>query len=131
MSSCHGRELKSNREDAMPNFNLSFSFTGLGASKDPCAVDYRGPAAMSEKEVKFLNGFLNSEAKRLVGYLDVHSYSQFWMIPWGSDMRNVADYDELVSLMRRLHSMPFSMRLLRDRFAINNRDLKQRRRRLQ
>ena len=104
----------------------------MGASKDPCAADYRGPVAMSEKEVKFLNGFLNSEAKRLVGYLDVHSYSQFWMIPWGSDMSNVADYDELVSLMCRLcNSMPFSMGLLRVRFAINNRELKQRRRRLQ
>ena len=104
----------------MPNFNLSFSLIGLGASKDPCAGDYRGPAAMSEKEVKFLNGYLNSEAKRLVGYLDVHSYSQFWMIPWGSDMRNVADYDELVSLMCRLYSMPFSIRLLMERVAIRN-----------
>ncbi|XP_044172005.1 carboxypeptidase A2-like, partial [Acropora millepora] len=84
------------------NRNWQFKWGGLGASKDPCAVDYRGPAAMSEKEVKFLNGFLNSEAKRLVGYLDVHSYSQFWMIPWGSDMRNVADYDELIRISRKI-----------------------------
>ena len=52
---------------------------------------------MSENEVQNVERFLKSEQKRLVGFLDVHSYSQMWMIPWGYAKENIKDYDELVS----------------------------------
>lgn len=58
---------------------------------------------MSEKEVQNLDRFLKSQLKRLAGFLDVHSYSQMWMIPWGFAKENIKDYDELVS-----HSNPFA-----------------------
>lgn len=58
---------------------------------------------MSEKEVQNLDRFLKSQLKRLAGFLDVHSYSQMWMIPWGFAKENIKDYDELVS-----YSSPFA-----------------------
>ena len=58
---------------------------------------------MSEKEVQNLDRFLKSQLKRLAGFLDVHSYSQMWMIPWGFAKENIKDYDELVS-----YSNPFA-----------------------
>ena len=53
---------------------------------------------MSENEVQHVDRFLKSQLKRLVGYLDVHSYSQLWLIPWGYAKENVKDYNELVSV---------------------------------
>ncbi len=52
---------------------------------------------MTENEVQNIDRFLKSEKKRLVGFLDVHNYSQMWMIPWGYTKENIKDYDELVS----------------------------------
>lgn len=34
---------------------------------------------MSESEVQHVDRFLKSELNNLVGYLDVHSYSQLWL----------------------------------------------------
>lgn len=59
---------------------------------------------MSQTEVQLVDSFLNSEAKRLVGFLDIHSYSQLWMIPWAFSEDNVKDYDELVSMIT--HAVP-------------------------
>ena len=74
-----------------------------GASENPCSFIYQGSSAMSEKEVQNLDRFLKSQLKRLAGFLDVHSYSQMWMIPWGFAKENIKDYDELVS-----YSNPFA-----------------------
>lgn len=68
-----------------------------GASDKPCNGVYQGSSVMSENEVQNVDRFLKSEQKRLVGFLDVHNYSQMWMIPWGYAKENVKDYDELVS----------------------------------
>ena len=70
---------------------------GHGASENPCSNIYQGSSAMSEKEVQNLDRFLKSQQRRLAGFLDVHNYSQMWMIPWGFTQENIKDYDELVS----------------------------------
>ena len=53
---------------------------------------------MSEIEVQNVDRFLKSNLERLVGYLDVHSYSQMWFIPWAYTKEKAKDYDELVSM---------------------------------
>lgn len=55
---------------------------------------------MSESEVQHVDRFLKSELNNLVGYLDVHSYSQLWLIPWASKKEKVKDYDALVRVMQ-------------------------------
>lgn len=72
-------------------------YLGPGASDKPCNEVYQGASVMSENEAQNVDRFLKSEQKRLVGFLDVHNYSQMWMIPWGYAMENIKDYDELVS----------------------------------
>ena len=72
-------------------------YLGPGASDKPCNEVYQGASVMSEKEAQNMDRFLKSEQKRLVGFLDVHNYSQMWMIPWGYAMENIKDYNELVS----------------------------------
>lgn len=84
-------------------FNL---YLGPGASGKPCETVYQGASAMSENEVQNVDRFLKSEQKRLVGFLDVHNYSQMWMIPWGYAMENIKDYDELVSDNTIVSSVP-------------------------
>ena len=79
--------------------NVLFSFQFLsenGASSHPCSDNYHGSSAMSESEVQHVARFLESQGKRLVGYLDIHSYSQIWMFPWGYTKKRSRDYDELV-----------------------------------
>ena len=67
-----------------------------GASSHPCSEIYHGRAAMSEREVQNVANFLQSEKHRLVGYLDIHSYSQILMFPWGYTKRRNKDFQELV-----------------------------------
>jgi len=80
------------------NRNWKFGWGGPGASTDPCKEDFQGVLAMSENEVQHVDRFLKSQLKRLVGYLDVHSYSQLWLIPWGYAKENVKDYNELMAI---------------------------------
>lgn len=75
----------------------SFQFwLEAGASSHPCSEIYHGRAAMSEREVRSVANFLQSQGQRLAGYLDIHSYSQILMFPWGYTKRRNRDYEELV-----------------------------------
>ena len=76
---------------------LSQLYLGPGVSDKPCNGVYQGASVMSETEVQNVDRFLKSEQKRLVGFLDVHNYSQMWMIPWGYTQEYIKDYAELVS----------------------------------
>lgn len=53
-----------------------------GSSKDPCSETYCGPEVFSEVEVKGVADFLE-KLDNVKGFIDVHSYSQLWMTPWG------------------------------------------------
>lgn len=65
-----------------------------GASDEPCDDDYRGIEPFSEVEVKNVAEYLRKN--RPVGYMDIHSYSQLWMTPWGYTERKTRDHKELV-----------------------------------
>ncbi|KAH7075244.1 hypothetical protein FB567DRAFT_186638 [Paraphoma chrysanthemicola] len=56
-----------------------------GASTSPCAQDYKGPSAGDGVETKALKAQLDSIAagKGVQLYMDIHSYSQLWMYPYG------------------------------------------------
>ncbi|WAR12863.1 CBPA1-like protein, partial [Mya arenaria] len=65
-----------------PNRNWDLEWCKSGASKDPCSDTYCGPEAFSEPEVKGVSDFLQG-LPNLKAFIDVHSYSQLWMSPWG------------------------------------------------
>jgi hypothetical protein len=52
---------------------------------------------MSEIEVKNVAEFLKALGSSVKGYLDIHSYSQYWMLPWGYKKETTQDDVELVS----------------------------------
>lgn len=56
-----------------------------GASTAPCDEDYKGPSAGDGVETKALKAQLDSIAagKGVTLYMDIHSYSQLWMYPYG------------------------------------------------
>lgn len=76
------------------NRNWDFHWGETGASGHPCSPAYHGKAAMSEKEVQSVANFLESQRERLVGYLDVHSYSQMILFPWGYTKKHTIYHEE-------------------------------------
>ncbi|XP_036905087.1 carboxypeptidase A4 [Sturnira hondurensis] len=77
-----------------PNRNWNASFAGGGASNNPCSEVYHGPHANSEVEVKSVVGFIQ-EHGNFKSFIDLHSYSQLLMYPYGYTDRKAADADEL------------------------------------
>ena len=67
-----------------------------GASSSPCNDAYRGTHAFSEVEVRNVANYLKSLKNRIAGYMDIHAYSQLWMIPWGYTQQPTEDHEELV-----------------------------------
>ncbi|KAJ3181853.1 hypothetical protein HDU85_003368 [Gaertneriomyces sp. JEL0708] len=63
-----------------------------GSSSSPSSETYRGPSAGSELETKALMSyFLNPSNKRIVGAIDIHSYSQLVLRPYGWTSANSPD----------------------------------------
>ena len=73
-------------------------YSETGSEESPCSGIYRGSRPFSEVEIINVANFLKSKDNRLVGYLDIHSYSQLWMIPWGYTKEATEDNKELVSI---------------------------------
>lgn len=78
------------------NRNWSFHWGETGASSDPCSPTYHGGAAMSEPEVQSVASFLESQQHRLAGYLDIHSYGQMILFPWGYTRDPPEDQEDMI-----------------------------------
>jgi len=76
-SSCTGVDL--NR-----NYGIGWGRND-GSSSNPCSDTFRGPSAYSEPEISTTTSFISTLASQtnLVGFMDMHSYSQLWLAPWG------------------------------------------------
>uniref|UniRef100_A0A8C7C0W9 Carboxypeptidase A1 n=1 Tax=Neovison vison TaxID=452646 RepID=A0A8C7C0W9_NEOVI len=87
---------------ADPNRNWNASFAGEGASDNPCSEIYHGPHANSEVEVKSVVDFIQ-EHGNFKCFIDLHSYSQLLMYPYGYTVKKAPDADELAELLRPAH----------------------------
>uniref|UniRef100_A0A673T749 Carboxypeptidase A1 n=1 Tax=Suricata suricatta TaxID=37032 RepID=A0A673T749_SURSU len=83
-----------------PNRNWNASFAGEGASGNPCSEIYHGPHANSEVEVKSVVDFIQ-EHGNFKCFVDLHSYSQLLMYPYGYTVKKAPDADELDKVARR------------------------------
>ncbi|XP_034876196.1 carboxypeptidase A4-like [Mirounga leonina] len=79
-----------------PNRNWNAGFAGEGASDNPCSEVYHGHHANSEVEVKSVVDFIQ-EHGNFKCFIDLHSYSQLLMYPYGYTVKKAPDTDELVS----------------------------------
>jgi len=69
-----------------PNRNYPTGYgRDTGSSSNPCSETYRGPNYYSEPEIRTTTTYLTNLASsgRVAGFMDLHSYSQLWLAPWG------------------------------------------------
>lgn len=57
---------------------------------------YHGRRPFSEIEVLNVARYLYKNRHNLIGYMDIHAYSQLWMTPWGYTRTLPKDYNEMV-----------------------------------
>ncbi|XP_076989157.1 carboxypeptidase A4 isoform X2 [Tamandua tetradactyla] len=93
---------------ADPNRNWNASFAGEGASNNPCSEIYHGPHANSEVEVKSVVDFIQ-EHGNFKCFIDLHSYSQLLMYPYGYTVRKAQDAAELTQLVGAAWTGPMTM----------------------
>lgn len=67
--------------DLNRNSNILWGVAQGNTSCSPCADVYCGPDAFSEPETRNVKSLLDSE--RVVSFVDVHSYSELVLYPWG------------------------------------------------
>lgn len=107
---------RKNRRDGYgvdTNRNWSVAWGGEGASPDPAAENYRGVAPFSEPEPAAMRDFVTADP-RVVALLDVHSYGQLVLYPWGHDVTDSADHAffsalsaDMADLMTAQYDVPY------------------------
>lgn len=76
--------------DINRNYDFLWS-SGIGTSADPCDYQiYKGPAAFSESETRNVQHMLDAFAN-IRCLVDVHSYSEDILYPWGDDDNQTTD----------------------------------------
>jgi murein tripeptide amidase MpaA len=69
--------------DLNRNFDFLWS-SGIGTSANPCDEIFKGKKAFSEPETRNVRYLLDTY-KNIATMLDIHSYSELVMYPWGDD----------------------------------------------
>lgn len=80
------------------NRNWSYEWGGLGSSSNPGSGTYRGEAPFTEPELLAYLDALDGVRDRVVGHLDVHTFSQFVLSPWGFQLEEPDDIAEMNEL---------------------------------
>ena len=53
------------------------------SKSEPCSLEFHGPFAASESEVRHIMNFIQKEKNAIKGLLSLHSYSQLIAYPYG------------------------------------------------
>jgi len=83
-----------------PNRNWDIQFAGVGTSSNPCSDIYPGEYAFSEPCVVNVKNYIAQHKSNLAAYIDIHSFSQLWMTPWGYTKSYPKDYTELARVSK-------------------------------
>jgi hypothetical protein len=112
-----GATSNSRGADLNRNFSMTWNVTnGQGSSGSQCDETYRGPTAASEPETKAVEAYVRSiwPDRRGPGlgdpapsdtsgiHLDIHSYSQLVLWPWGETSTTAPNGPAMQTLGRRL-----------------------------
>ncbi|GAB3737751.1 hypothetical protein GCM10027598_65390 [Amycolatopsis oliviviridis] len=91
LSAEHLRMWRGNSRGVDLNRNYDFLFeSGIGTSADPASEIYRGPQAFSEPETRDIRWLLDT-FPHITAVLDLHSYSELILYPWGDDDNQTTD----------------------------------------
>ncbi|MCJ8274564.1 MAG: PKD domain-containing protein [Psychrosphaera sp.] len=102
--------------DLNRNFSMFWNATDFGSSPNECAQTYRGPEAASEPETKAIESYIRSIFADQRGpletdaapldttgmHIDVHSYSELVLWPWGHTETPAPNGTELATLGRKM-----------------------------
>jgi len=66
-----------------PNRNWAYQWGVSGTSASPCDETYEGPSPFSEIECKSLADYICSHNGSIKFYMNIHTYSEDWMYPFG------------------------------------------------
>ncbi|XP_064485503.1 uncharacterized protein LOC135397948 [Ornithodoros turicata] len=84
-----------------PNRNFDTAFGGAGTSRHPCSDIYRGAYAFSEAESRAVRDGVLQLGSRVKAYVNVHSYSQLLMVPYGNGRGTYSrDYADQIAAAR-------------------------------
>jgi carboxypeptidase T len=75
--------------DINRNYDFLWS-SGIGTSANSCSEVFKGPGAFSEPETRNVLSVLDAQP-HVVSLMDVHSYSQLVLYPWGDDDNQSTD----------------------------------------
>jgi len=81
-----------------PNRNWGFHWGTGGSSDNPCSDTYMGSEAFSEVENRNMRDFLTANKDQIKFYNNIHSYSQFVLLPWGWGYDLPANIDDLSAM---------------------------------
>ncbi|KAJ8932661.1 hypothetical protein NQ314_014538 [Rhamnusium bicolor] len=92
------------------NRNFDFNWMLAGASNWQCSQTYAGRGAFSEPEAKAVSNFFLANRDIIKLFIDLHSYGQLLMYPWGHTTDPPADADTLRSLGDRVNDAIVAVR---------------------
>lgn len=75
--------------DINRNYDFLWS-SGIGTSSDSCNDVYKGPSAFSEPESRNVRWMIDN-FRQVACMIDVHSYSELVLFPWGDDENQTTD----------------------------------------
>ncbi|XP_064468671.1 carboxypeptidase A2-like [Ornithodoros turicata] len=75
-----------------PNRNFDARFGLTGSSANPCAENFAGTFPFSEAESRAIRDGIENVKDRLQVYINLHSYGQIVMIPYGYSKGYTSDY---------------------------------------
>lgn len=81
-----------------PNRNSGFMFGYSGTSDNPCYDTFKGPYPFSEPEVLILRDVLLSLKGKIDFYLTLHSFGAYLIYPWGYDVIDAPNVEELFAV---------------------------------
>ncbi|KAF9918262.1 hypothetical protein BX616_009725 [Lobosporangium transversale] len=82
------------------NRNWNYKWGTGGSSTNPCAEDYMGPSPFSSPEARNIGNYISS-LPNVVSYIDFHSYSQLWMVPYGYTAQRPPTYSYMNGLAQK------------------------------
>jgi len=78
-------------------YNDHYSCVGFMTSKHPCSDIYGGTGPFSEVETRNVRDAILHLGKRLKIAIDLHSFAQLWLMPYGGSFRPPSDYPQMVT----------------------------------
>jgi len=83
------------------NRNWGYHWNDGGSSSNPCSDSYMGKSAFSEIENQNVADFLTKHKDTIKYYVNVHSYSQLVLLPWGFTEDPMPVYDRYLEVANK------------------------------